>query len=186
MKDFEHKLIELYPSLFPQSENGTALPSQCGIGGQREWYPIIQALCKSLAHYKKFTTQSKLTSSKTILFYNFLFKLIWMPIHRLLMLATRPDNDTWVVVNSKEWEKIQKSLRGKFRQSLISLTYNRLKPKNLYTTHLACENLQIAQIKSKFGSIRIYVDGADSTVRGMILFAESLCNAASEKIKNKK
>jgi hypothetical protein len=61
------------------------------------------------------------------------------------------------------------------------LTYYVLCPENPFVSKPSCPKVTIAQIKSKFGGLRFYVDGADDAVHGMIRFAEYLCEQESQK-----
>jgi hypothetical protein len=47
-----------------------------------------------------------------------------------------------------------------------------------------CAPVTIAQVKSKFGGLRFYIDGGDDAVYGMIRFAERLCHEKSKAKQN--
>lgn len=49
-----------------------------------------------------------------------------------------------------------------------------------YTESKPEAKIAIAQVKSKFGSLRFYYDGGDDYIRGMVSFAEALSSKVSE------
>jgi hypothetical protein len=178
---FEQRLMEKYPSLFNKNEEGNTLPSECGIGAPEEWKDIIDSLCGSIVEYTAGTKSVK-TKKPFVLFKYFLHKRIWQPIHYILMDVAnpyrpyRPKGGWKGVIPPDIQKKIDQSKRTKIQSVLQRFTYKTIYPNDAWVTVPACDPVKIAQVKSKFGSLRFYIDGGDDAVHGMIRFAEYLCD----------
>ena len=188
-EDFEQRLMEKYPSLFRKDENGNTLPSSCGIGGLVEWQDIIDSLCATIAEYCGNTRLVK-TKNPFICFKYFLHKRIWCPIHHQLMKIIDPyrpyrpkDRMTWTIPPAVVKE-VESSKRKKIERALHAFTYDAIYPKNVWVSVPMCAPVTIAQVKSKFGGLRFYIDGGDDAVYGMIRFAERLCHEKSKAKQN--
>ena len=188
---FEEYLMGKYPELFPQDEQGNILPSSCGVGGQEEWKQILDDLCGSIVEYTKTSFKSEKNPDKLIRLWFFIWDKLWKPIHNKLNILLNPyrkyapkdSNQIWMIPKDVQ-KKVESSRRNKIRSKLNHLHYRVLCPTNAFITKPSCPKVTIAQIKSKFGQLRFYVDGADDAVHGMIRFAEYLCEQESKK-KNK-
>jgi hypothetical protein len=95
------------------------------------------------------------------------------------------DQKMWVIPPHVQKEVVT-TRKYKLKQQLQRLTYTTLQVKGVYESELKCPSVKIAQIKSKFNSMRFYIDGGDNTVYGMIQFAEYLCRQATEASKGTK
>jgi hypothetical protein len=189
MTDFEQRLMEKYPSLFNKDEEGNTLPSECGIGAPEEWEDVIDSLCGSIVEYTAGTKSVK-TKRPFVLFKYFLHKRIWKPIHYILMDVADPyrpyrPKDGWKgVVPPDIQKKINQSKRKKIQSALHRFTYITIYPKDTWVTVPVCDSVIIVhQVKSKFGSLRFYIDGGDDAVHGMIRFAEYLCDQKTKELK---
>jgi hypothetical protein len=188
---FEEYLMSKYPELFPKDEQGNTLPSSCGVGGQEEWKDIIDNLCGAIVQYTKTSFKSEKNPDKLIRLWYFLWDKLWRPIHNKLYIILNPykkyapkDSKGGWIIHKDVQKKVEASRKEKIRKKLFHLTYYVLCPKNPFVSKPSCPKVTIAQIKSKFGGLRFYVDGADDAVHGMIQFAEYLCEKESQK-KNK-
>ena len=185
---FEEYLMSKYPELFPQDEQGNTLPSSCGVGGQEEWKDIIDNLCGAIVQYTKTSFKSEKNPNKLIRLWYFLWTKLWKPIHNKLYTILNPYNKyapkdskgSWLIRKDVQ-KKVEASRKEKIRKKLFHLTYYVLCPKNPFVSKPSCPKVTIAQIKSKFGGLRFYVDGADDAVHGMIRFAEYLCEQETKK-----
>jgi hypothetical protein len=189
MTDFEQLLMKKYPSLFNKDEEGNTLPSECGIGGFKEWEDIIDSLCGSIVEYTSQTKPIK-TKNRFVLFKYFLHQRIWVPIYYQLIKIVDPyrpyrpkDRMAWAIPPSVQREVAQ-SKRKKIEEALYRLTFNTLYPKDVWVNVPICNPVKIAQVKSKFGSLRFYIDGGDDAVHGMIRFAEYLCAQKTKETKS--
>jgi hypothetical protein len=184
---FEEYLMSKYPELFPQDEQGNPLPSSCGIGGHEEWKDIIDNLCGAIVQYTKTSFKTEKNPNKLIRLWYFLWDKLWRPIYKKLdnMLnlyrkyAPKNSKALWLIPKDIQ-TKVEASRQHEIRKKLAHLNYYVLCPKNAFITKPSCPKVTIAQIKSKFGELRFYIDGGDDTVYGMIRFAEHLCRQATE------
>jgi hypothetical protein len=185
---FEEYLMSKYPELFPQDEQGNPLPSSCGVGGQEEWKDIIDNLCGAIVQYTKTSFKSEKNPNKLIRLWYFLWDKLWKPIHNKLYKLLNPynkyapkdSNGIWIIPKDVQ-KKVEGSRREKVRKKLFHLTYHVLLPSDAFITKPSCPKVTIAQIKSKFGELRFYIDGGDDAVYGMIRFAEHLCEQETKK-----
>jgi hypothetical protein len=184
---FEEYLMSKYPELFPQDEQGNPLPSSCGVGGQEEWKDIIDNLCGSIVQYTKTSFKSEKNPNKLIRLWFFLWEKLCRPIHEKLYIFLSPyrkystkDSSGIQIISKDVQKKLEGSKREKIRRKLHHLTYRILLPNDAFITKPSCPKVTIAQIKSKFGELRFYIDGGNDVVHGMIRFAEHLCRQATE------
>jgi hypothetical protein len=185
---FEEYLMSKYPELFPQDEQGNPLPSSCGVGGHEEWKDIIDNLCGAIVQYTKTSFKTEKNPNKLIRLWYFLWDKLWRPIYKkldnMLNLYRRyaPKNSEafWLIPKDIQ-KKVEASRQHEIRKKLAHLNYYVLCPKNAFITKPSCPKVTIAQIKSKFGELRFYIDGADDAVYGMIRFAEHLCEQETKK-----
>ena len=181
--DFEQMLMEKYPSLFNKNEDGSTAYAECGIGCPKEWQDIVDGLCGSIVNYQKYRYVSVLNPKKKIQIFlsNKIFKPIWTKIyfalHDLLDPYTnyRPvDKSDWWIIPRHISDIVRNTRKYKLRNWLKNLYYNRLRIKHKYIKKEIAD-VKIAQIKTKFGGLRFYIDGGDEQIYGMIQFAEHLC-----------
>lgn len=83
---------------------------------------------------------------------------------------------------NKLWHKCRRridscNLNNAFCKKLYKFVINKINiffaKQNLYVATKP-QQVKIAQYKEKFGTLRIYIDGGDSNIQGMIDFAEYL------------
>jgi len=152
-KDFEQVLFEKYPSLFDTGTDGKLLPLRCANDCPKGWETIVDHLFGSFVDYIQNTSRAVKNPNRK--FMNFVNDLI-QKFNRKISLHCNPKNIFWKKVR-RLTGKIQNFLH---KQQLY-----------VYTNPPA---IKIGQFKEKFGCLRIYIDGGDETVQGMIAFAEYL------------
>lgn len=181
--DFEKSLMEKYPSLFHKNEDGTTAYAECGIGCPRAWQDIVDNLCGSIVNYQKYRHVSILNPDKKIRIYvsNKIINPIWFRVYNILYSFIDPykkyrdaDKNGWWVITPDVSEKVRHTRKYKIQQWLQDLRYNKLRIKNKFVKKEIPE-VKIAQVKTKFGGLRFYIDGGDEQIYGMIQFAEYLC-----------
>jgi len=181
--DFEKSLMEKYPSLFNKNEDGTTAYAECGIGCPRAWQDIVDGLCGSIVNYQQYRYVSVLNPDKKIRIFlsNKIFKPIWTKIYFSLHTSLDPyknyrpvDKGDWWIIPRDISDAVRNTRKYKLRDWLQNLYYNRLRIKYKYIKK-EIDGVKIAQVKTKFGGLRFYIDGGDEQIYGMIQFAEYLC-----------
>lgn len=181
--DFEKMLMEKYPSLFRKNQDGTTAHAECGIGCPRPWQDIVDSLCGSIVNYQTYRYVSVVNPDKKIRIFlsNKIFKPIWTKIYYFLHSSLDPyknyrpvdKGDMWVIPRDIS-DMVKSTRKYKLRDWLQNLYYNRLRIKHKFIKK-EIEDVKIAQVKTKFGGLRFYIDGGDDQIYGMIKFAEYLC-----------
>jgi hypothetical protein len=187
--DFEKSLMEKYPSLFRKNEDDTTAYAECGIGCPRAWQNIVDSLCGSIVNYQKYRYVSILNPNKKILIFlsDKIVKPIWTKIYYFLHNSLDPyknyrpvDKGEWWIIPQAISDAVRNTRKYKLRDWLQNLYYNRLRIKHKYIKK-EIEDVKIAQVKTKFGGLRFYIDGGDDQIYGMIKFAEYLCEQKKDK-----
>ena len=173
--DFEQHLFKKYPDLFYTGEDGQLLPQfqRCWNDCPKGWETLVDNLFGSIDQYIKHTTKTEENPDKKIK--TWVHKNIWRKIHARLDIIFNPYHDftarSFASPSNEQREKMNKRFSMKVRRLtmtiqawFISEMYIFVKPRQV----------KIAQYKEKFGTLRVYVDGGDKTIDGMIRFAEYL------------
>ena len=187
--DFEKSIMDKYPSLFNKNEDGTTKYAECGIGCPKDWQEIIDNLCGSIVSHQAHRYPTELNPNKRIRI--FLFKRIWTPIWgKIYNFITkvldpykkyRPKNrKNWWIIPPDVSKIVETTRLYRLMKWFQKFNYDALVIKDMYTKKDIPE-VKIAQIKTKFGGLRFYIDGGDDQVYGMIHFAEYLCNQQKKK-----
>jgi hypothetical protein len=188
MQDFEDYLMTKYPDLFPKDKDGNPRHGDCGVGGNDEWKPVIEALCHSIDSYCKYTSRciktKKIWPRIKLWIYNHPFKSIYNLAYSCLdpylgVIPSSVDRSKPYIVKEEWTNQVKNRKRYLLRQRLQKL-YHNLRPTGCYQI-VKPNQVIIQQVKNKFGRLRFYTDGGDSNVYGMIFFAESLCDKISQK-----
>lgn len=181
--DFEKSLMEKYPSLFHKNEDGTTAYAYCGIGCPRAWQNIVDSLCGSIVNYQAYRCVSIPNPDKKVKIFlcDKIINPIWFRVYNILYSLLDPytkyrdaDKSGWWVIPPDVSEIVRHTRKYKAQQWLQDLRYNKLRIKNKFIKKEIPE-VKIAQIKTKFGGLRFYIDGGDEQIYGMIQFAEYLC-----------
>ena len=173
--DFEQYLFKKYPDLFHKGKDGELLPQfqRCWNDCPKGWETLVDNLFGSIDSYIKNTTRSEANPKKKIK--AFVYKKIWSKTKSKLDQIFNPYHDfvirSFASPTQEQKAKMEKRFSMKVRRFtsrisawFISEMYVYLKPKQV----------KIAQYKEKFGTLRVYTDGGDEHVDGMIRFAEYL------------
>jgi len=188
--DFEKSLMDKYPSLFHKNEDGTPKYAECGIGCPEAWQEIVDNLCGSIVSYEKCRYRSMDNPDKKIRIWLFrnIWNPIWNPIYNLIVGLIDP----YRPYRPKEKKRgfwsipaeisalVKTTKRYKIDKWFKDFNYRKLTIKDIWVKKELPET-KIAQVKTKFGGLRFYVDNADEHVYGMIQFAEYLCEQKNKK-----
>ena len=157
--DFEQHLFKKYPSLFCTDEAGELLPQEqrCWNDCPKGWETLVDNLFGSIVDYTQNTSRSVKNPDKKLLYF---VSKVW----NKLRLRIDRCCDTYRSPNNILYKKVR------HLTSKITCFFYR---QNLYVLAKPVD-VKIAQYKEKFGSLRIYIDGGDEEVEGMIRFAEYL------------
>jgi hypothetical protein len=150
--DFEQHLFKKYPSLFPTDKDGELLPQmqRCWNDCPKGWEQLVDDLFFAINNYVVNTKQYVKDPSKKHIY-------AVLDVLRSRRFAEKGFGDLLA----------ETLLDDRFRG--FSGYINQHPPA-----------VKIAQYKEKFGTLRIYIDGGDDTVEGMILFAEHLSSVTCQ------
>ena len=157
--DFEQYLFKKYPDLFYTDEEGELLPQmeRCWNDCPKGWETLVDNLFGAIVDYTKNTSRSvKNPDRKLMYFMSKLWNKLRLRIDRCC--------DTYRTPNNIFYKKVRQ-----LTTKITSYFYTQ----KLYISKNPAA-VKISQYKEKFGSLRIYIDGGDEAVEGMIRFAEYL------------
>ena len=170
-EEFSNQMLDKFPDLFPKDEYGkTYCP--CGIYVPAAWQIIVEGCLTAINEYAQFQSKRKKRKKRIWPLY-YTFNSLYNALRHIANFVS-PDK-IWRKegqnpadlegVRSKhkirEW-MFQKAIRAAY----FFLYHSRVDDKKEY------EFPQIAQIKEKFGTLRIYFDcGCDSFIDGMVFYA---------------
>ena len=182
MDNFSKDLITKYPSIFPKDSDGVPREPDCGIFCPPGWQKIIDDLCHSIAQYTLHTQRTipnpdaKLARLK--------HRFVLKPLRNLVYSLFDPyseyrtsDGVSWLITPVIK-DKLKDSYKMKIRKWVDGLVYSSKTP--LYIAAPICPDVTIAQIKEKFGALRVYLDGGDECVQGMVFLAEDMSTRTCE------
>ena len=157
--DFEQYLFKKYPSLFYTDEAGELLPQEqrCWNDCPKGWETLVDNLFGSIVDYTQNTQRSVDNPDKKML-------LFVLKIWNKLRLRINHCCDTYLGANIILY-KVVRHLTSKINRFFYK--------QNLFIFKNP-KSVKIVQYKEKFGSLRVYTDGGDEEVDGMIRFAEYL------------
>ena len=174
--DFEQHLFKKYPDLFYKGEDGQLLPQfqRCWNDCPKGWESLVDNLFGCIDNYIKNTQRSEINPDKKIkawINYN-----IWNPFKSKINSIFNPYKDTFVIRKFASPTPEQKAkMDAKFSMKVRRFT-SRITAWFMSDLYIITKpkQVRIGQYKEKFGTLRIYVDGGDDNVSGMIRFAEWL------------
>jgi hypothetical protein len=172
--DFEQHLFKKYPDLFYKGEDEELLPQfqRCWNDCPKGWEHLVDNLFGCIDNYVKHTTRSKINPKKKVKAW--IYRNVWSKIHSQLDKLFNPYNKKINFTSALSPE--QKAKRDKLFSMKIRRFTSKVRAWFLSEMYV-CVNpkqVKIAQYKEKFGGLRIYADGGDKDVDGMIRFAEYL------------
>lgn len=171
--NFDEYFFKKYPELFPKDEAGELLPQhqRCWNDCPEGWLPIVESLFGCIDNYIKRTTRSRPNPKRKFAincqrkYRNYILN----PVCRLL--AQRQP----ITINNTP----PKCWRSNICSALHALNLKLFNYNDLYVK----ENppaVTIQQYKEKYGTLRIYHDGGDDDVDGMIRYAEFLSSVTCQ------
>lgn len=163
MENFEKYLIDKYPHLFYDNKNGE-LKCPCGVYAPVGWQNIVDDLCGAITSYTKHTYRNELRVVNKMFYF-------WRGIATALDWMHKKFIKVFPKYNKWQYNKPVFAFIAKIRRRYFTCAvYDKVYP----------PPVKIDQIKEKFGELRVYITGGDKEVRGMISFAEYLCNKTCE------
>lgn len=161
--NFEQMLMEKYPDLFYRDETG-ALMCPCGVWTPVGWRNIIENTCGAISDYITKTHHYKHRVLSKWYYYWIMYARVLTWLHRVVLkyiplCNIRKLNQIWY--------------------SCIEFFNSRAR-KYIEYYSISPPAVKIDQIKEKFGELRFYISGGDSTVGGMIRYAEYMCSRTCE------
>jgi hypothetical protein len=178
---FEDYLFNKYPSLFYHDVDGCMLPQQqrCWNDCPKGWEQLVEDLFGCIDGYIKNTTKTEINPKKKIKAW--IYKNIGNKIIARIDRIFNPYKNDKLVLSA-----IESAERRAKRDKIFSMKVRRCTSRvrewflsEMYTYNNP-EQVKIAQYKEKFGTLRIYIDGSDDTVGGMIRFAEYLSSVTCQ------
>jgi hypothetical protein len=179
---FEEYLFKKYPRLFPTNENGELLPqsqrcwNDCPIG----WMSIVDSLFGCIDDYVSHHKHTEINPKQRLRlkFRQLYWKYVRDPIYRKFnpyrdFEKRLPKGAKFASPSNEEREKINKTFAARIRNivsTIDKILFNRL---DLYIG-VSPPSVTIAQYKEKFGTLRVYYDGGNDVVKGMVRYAEHL------------
>lgn len=181
MQDFEEHLMEKYPDLFPKGEDGKPRHSDCGVSCPVGWQDLIDKLCRSIDWHVKNGGKNETTNKISFGVYRFIWNRL--KISEILNYIEKEiDPVDWMLQKSWLSSDVDKIRKASPKRTAFLKSFQRFKwrimPKAKFKK-IPVRPVTIGQIKQKM-DLRFYYDGGDETIRGMVIFAESLSTSICE------
>lgn len=179
---FEAQLFAKYPSLFPRDEEGNLLPQsqRCWNDCPDGWKNIVDTLFGAIDDYVKHTKYSKVNPKRKLQLKmrKAYWKYVRDPIYRKFdpyrdFKKRLPKGAKFASPSSAERERINKNFASRVRAVVNKFDKKLFDSDKLYI-NTSPPPVVIAQYKEKFGTLRVYFDGGDDKVDGMVRYAEYL------------
>ena len=179
---FEAYLFGKYPKLFPCDEDGHLLPQsqRCWNDCPDGWRDIVDSLFGCIDDYVNNYKHTEINPKQKfrLKFRQLYWKYVRDPIYRKFnpyrdFEKRLPKGAKFASPSNEEREKINKSFAARLR-SLVSKIDNVLFNRHDLYIGVSPPSVTIAQYKEKFGTLRIYFDGGNDVVKGMVSYAEHL------------
>lgn len=181
-ENFENYLMGKYPNLFPKDENGDPKSPDCGVSCPTGWRDLVDNLLAAIDSYVANNEKYKQTNKIRHEIWSWIFHK--SKICRALDHISKsidpvdwsdrrflPSSEVDIIRNSKPFQTwIWKKVVG-----LKSSIYPKYKWKKT-----PIPKVTILQSKEKFANLRLYYDGGDDVVAGMVRLAEELSSKTCE------
>jgi hypothetical protein len=182
--NFEAYLFGKYPKLFPCDEHGQLLPQsqRCWNDCPDGWRDIVDSLFGCIDDYVSHYKHTEINPKRKLRYK--LRKAYWKyvrdPIYRLTPLPikssyTKNFSPTREKEIQEEHNKAQRSWQMKVRRVVSAVDLKLFNRNDLYIG-VSPPHVVIDQYKEKFGTLRVYYDGGDDVVKGMVRYAEHLAS----------
>jgi hypothetical protein len=178
---FEEYLFKKYPRLFPTNENGELLPqsqrcwNDCPIG----WMSIVESLFDCIDDYVKYHKHTKINPKRKhqLRIRKAYWKYVRDPIYRKFNpyrdFEKRLKGRKFISPTDEERAKINKTFAARIRALVSAIDKKFFDRYDLYIG-VSPPPVVIEQYKEKFGTLRVYYDGGDDVVKGIVRYAEHL------------
>jgi hypothetical protein len=173
-KDFEDRMMEKFLDLFPKDKDGKVTHSECGVGCPEIWEELVESLCASIDYHVKNFKQYKQSNKIRHKIYSFFYYPLIHKSIQYIKSKANPAFNRQGMLFPNETDKNSNSWRNKFVKFLWKLE-TMIRPRYKWKS-TSVTPVTIAQVKSKFNSLRFYYDGGDDDIRGMVRFAEILAD----------
>lgn len=174
MKDFEQHLIEKYPNLFPKDENGKPTSPDCGVSCPAGWEIIVETLCGCIDSHVKHANNVQIKKFRYKIKQWFYKKTINKICYKLGKFFDPYKTHPRRWMTQEEKKKLDEEFEFEVRmRKIIYAIQDFFRPKWEFKKVYPCE-VNIGQVKEKFGGLRFYYDGGDKDIAGMVYFAECL------------
>jgi hypothetical protein len=179
---FEAQLFAKYPSLFPRDESGNLLPQsqRCWNDCPDGWRNIIDSLFGCIDVYVKHHKYSEVNPKRKLQLKmrKAYWKYVRDPIYRKFdpyrnFKKRLPKGAKFASPSSEEREQINKNFASRVRRVVNKIDKKLFDSDDLYI-NTSPPSVVIEQYKEKFGTLRVYFDGGDDVVKGMVHYAEYL------------
>ena len=182
MDNFSKDLITKYPTLFPKDENGQPKEPVCDIFCPPGWQKIVDALCHSITQYTLHTKRSipNPAAKWERMRYRFVLNTFKKLIYKLFDPYSEyytGDKSAWLITPAIK-DRLNDSYKMRLRKWVDRVIYPQKTP--FYLLAPICSDVTIVQIKEKFGALRVYFDGGDECVQGMVFLAEDMSTRTCE------
>ena len=156
-KELQDKLYEKYPKLFGQKDLSMRYTAMCwGIETGNGWYNIIDNACRII--------QWHITQSRK---------------ERAMALAHNRRLQKAIDGNTKDLERFYDKLYTDKTQ-IPERVKEEVEKKRFRPVKEAIPQIQFTQIKEKFGTLRMYTNGYDDYIDGVVALAEMMSSVTCE------
>lgn len=155
--DLDRKLVEKYPKLFAQRNKSMRETAMCwGLETGNGWYNIIDALCRNIQSHIDNRNRNRQFS---------------LEHNRMVEAVNRGDTELFnAQYKGYKQESKEKILRD-IQEGRINLRED---------IEDEFPQVEVVQVKEKFGTLRFYTDVGDSYIYGAIAMAESMSAVTCE------
>lgn len=179
---FEAQLFAKYPDLFPRDEEGNLLPQsqRCWNDCPDGWRNIVDSLFGCIDVYVKHHKHTEVNPKRK--FQLRMRKVYWKYVRDPIYKKFNPYRDfekrlpkgaKFASPSKEEREQINKAFAFRIRALVSSIDRKFFNRDDLYIT-TSPPPVVIDQYKEKFGTLRVYFDGGDDVIKGMVRHAEYL------------
>jgi hypothetical protein len=179
---FEAQLFTKYPALLPRDEDGNLLPQsqRCYNDCPDGWKHIVESLFACIDDYIKNHKYTEVNPKRKLQLYarKVYWKYVRDPVYRKFnpyrdFEKRLPKGAKFISPTDEERAKINKTFASRIR-SLVSAIDGKFFNRHDLYIGVSPPPVVIAQYKEKFGTLRVYYDGGNDVVRGMVRYAEHL------------
>lgn len=184
MNEFNKKLLNDFPELFPRIDDIPVLP-ECGISVYKKWEDVVYNLFSAISSYQEQTHYEHSLNIKDRII-EWVWKNTFLRIHNFLFSTFNPyktliDSKEKAYIISLEIEVEAKKLRFyELKTKIRNISQRVLSKSRAFKINMRTRKVReippfcIDQIKDKFGFLTIYYSGGDDYVKGLVSFASKI------------